>query len=195
MRTLRRRKRRGRGYAFERWVLEQMSRRYYKVRRLGNTTVNMPDVVATRYKEGISHAIMFECKSKKDVNIIWIPFEEVLRCEEMKEMFEAFGHKTVVLAFKFPKIVNKDGKTIRKLEYRFVEVCGFDKESEYAYKDIGYNLKKEELVFHWGDIENVGYTTRGEDYDYTVYKTLDDLIEHLGEFYTPNAELWLAQHN
>ena len=189
--------RRSRGYSFEIWVREEMKKRGYYARRLGGASVEMPDVAATKYKKDISHAITFECKAHKDTNVIWVPIEEVLRCHNMLEMFRAFKTQSVVLAFKFPKIVNKEGKTIRKLHYRFVEVYGFDNESEYAYKDIGYNLKKEELVFHWNEegIKNVGYTTRGEDYDYTVYTTLDDLLEHLGEFHTENKELWLAQHN
>ena len=114
-----------------------------------------------------------------------------LRC------FGPLKHNPLSLPSNSPRLSIRKEKTIRKLHYRFVEVYGFDNESEYAYKDIGYNLKKEELVFHWNEegIKNVGYITRGEDYDYTVYTTLDDLLEHLGEFHTENKELWLAQHN
>lgn len=190
--------RRNRGRAFEDWVVKEMRKRGYEARKLGGASTKLPDIAATIHRlpsKKYSSAIMFECKAKKDVSTIWVPYDEVLRCENMQDMFKAFFWRTTVLAFKFPEIRKPDGTLKRKLQYRFVEIMGFDIELEDLIKEIGYNLTKEELVFHWGDIENVGYPNRGEDYDWTMYPTLDLLLTHLGQFHTQNADRFLAQIN
>lgn len=111
--------RRNRGYAFEASVVAALNKDGWEARRLGGSSVGMPDVVAVNNKLGILYSM--ECKSTKSVDA-YIPQDQLLRCLTVRNMFSRYENGFVVLGFKFAanKPVNefvvskRTGKKYRK---------------------------------------------------------------------------------
>lgn len=107
----------GSGKSFEYAVVSDLLKCDYMAKRLGGTTVNMPDVAATKTKEDIY--LTFELKKTKFKNIIYIPSEQILRCFQFLKMFDKYTNKFIILGFNF--LVRSNTRVLSNEKYFF---CG-----------------------------------------------------------------------
>ncbi len=97
--------RRQRGYSWEARIIEEFRlRTKWWALRLGGTTVNWPDIVATynHSDHDKEKLITIECKSSTGDSIT-VPAEQIRRCYGIMSMFGAYRSQHIVLAFKFSK--------------------------------------------------------------------------------------------
>jgi len=103
--------RQGRGYRFESYIVDNLNMDDWQCRRLGGSSMGMPDEVATYNDNGILLSI--EAKSTVG-DYCYIPNDQLERCNKICKMFNFYLSKRIILAFKFA------GKPkIRKLKYYF----------------------------------------------------------------------------
>ena len=103
--------RQSRGYRFESYIVKGLNSDNWQCRRLGGSSMGLPDEVATNNDEGILLSI--EAKSTVS-NWCYVPKDQLERCKTICEMFEYYRAKCIVLAFKFA--AKRKG---RKLKYYF----------------------------------------------------------------------------
>lgn len=122
--------RQARGYAFETTVVKKLSLYEWEARRLGGSSMGLPDVVAVSTYLDTIYAL--ECKSTKSTEA-YVHQDQLLRCKDILRMFDRYTNRYVVLGFKFAantfetkitisKITGKQRKKIvkaRKLKYYF----------------------------------------------------------------------------
>lgn len=99
-----------RGYAFEKYIVEQFNKKEgWQARRLGGTSTGLPDIVTTN-KNTI---LAIEAKSTAS-KFTFVPNDEIKRCADILDMFSIYKNKDIMLAFKFKAL-----KGVRKLRYYF----------------------------------------------------------------------------
>ena len=118
-------RRRSRGYAFEKSIVNYFEGFHFSedwnARRLGGSSVGLPDVVVTNNKKLILFAI--EAKSSF-ADQVYIPNDQILRCLDTCHVFSGgYKKKYMVFAFKFSanKAMGRD-----KLQYYFFKVIKFE---------------------------------------------------------------------
>lgn len=102
--------RRSRGYNFEYSVVNFFEKMGWHARRLGGSSTGLPDIVATNNKYSVLYSI--ECKSTAS-NFCYVPNDQLVRCQDILEMFAPYRFKAIVLAFKF----TRKGKTPKGIVY------------------------------------------------------------------------------
>lgn len=120
--------RRSRGYSYEYLIVKRLNTRYWTAKRLGGSSVGLPDIVAVNNYRGILLAI--EAKSGTG-EALYVPSDQIERCFSIIKMFRYYSNKHVILAFKFlrKKRIRKNNVTIyesRKLVeyYKIIDILG-----------------------------------------------------------------------
>lgn len=110
-------RRRSRGYAFETSIVKFFdSKQDWHARRLGGSSVGLPDVVVTNNTKGILFTI--EAKSTFQ-DQAYIHNDQIVRCLDVSNVFGVYQKRYIVFAFKFS--ANKE-KGRDKLHYYFFKV-------------------------------------------------------------------------
>lgn len=101
---------RGRGYAFEDWLVNEFQSIGWSARRLGGSSTGLPDIVATNHDPQYPRLLSIECKSGKlkqnkegdgyNAHHLYIEQKQVQRCIDVAQMFDAY-HADVMFSFKF----------------------------------------------------------------------------------------------
>jgi len=104
-------RRQSRGYVFENKIVESFTGGGWQCRRLGGSSANNPDEIATYNEKGI--LLIFEAKSTVG-QYCYIPVDQIERFNEIKSMFGYYKIKKYIFAFKFG---NKKKKGITKYYY------------------------------------------------------------------------------
>lgn len=110
--------RRNRGYSFEHVLVQKLNTNAWNARRLGGSSANLPDIIAVNNKESIFLSI--EAKSGT-ADSLYVPSDQILRCFQIRDMFQVYKTAHVILAFKFmqKRRIREEGKTLyihRKLQ-------------------------------------------------------------------------------
>jgi Holliday junction resolvase len=100
---------RSRGYSFESQLVRQLKNSGWKAKRLGGTSTEFPDIVATKQ----AMLLALEAKAYSSDNI-YIPVDQFHRCFDVCDMFNFYEHRSAIFAFKFNRIVGK-----RSVKYFF----------------------------------------------------------------------------
>jgi Holliday junction resolvase len=111
--------RRSRGYSFEHKIVQELSIDGWQCRRMGGSSVGLPDTVATFNAHSILLAI--EAKASSD-KYCYIPVEQLERCNDLLKFFNAYENRRIILAFKFRASVSplkRDNGFRRKLRYYY----------------------------------------------------------------------------
>ena len=90
--------RRSRGYSYEYLIVNRLNNKYWTAKRLGGSSVGLPDIVAVNNNKGILLAI--EAKSGTG-DALYVPSDQIERCFSIANMFRYYKNKHVILAFKF----------------------------------------------------------------------------------------------
>lgn len=90
--------RRSRGYSYEYSIVNRLNTRYWTAKRLGGSSVGLPDIIAVNNNKAILLAI--EAKSGTGESL-YVPSDQVERCFSIVKMFRFYKYKYVILAFKF----------------------------------------------------------------------------------------------
>ena len=114
--------RRSRGYNFEHKIVQEFSTTTtaadgWQCRRMGGTSTGMPDTVAVNNIHDILLAI--ECKSTTG-NYCYVPVDQLERCNNLLNLFNRYGVKHIVLAFKFSG--NKGSRKLRHYYWVLPEI-------------------------------------------------------------------------
>lgn len=133
------RTRRSRGYSFEYFISQAFNnRRDWAAKRLGGTSVGLPDIIATNTEQGT--VLSIECKSG-DTDTHYIPADQLDRCKDIIDRFLSFyPNRYIVLAFKFK--ANKHKK--RKLHYYFL-----------VLEKLEYSANLKGIKFSWKDTDKL----------------------------------------
>ena len=107
--------RQARGYAFEKSIVNSFNQSGWTARRLGGSTSDLPDIVATN--SGKQMLFSMECKSTIG-DACYVPTDQLLRCYDILRMFNVYPWRYIVLAFKFAKPKTKG----KKLQYWYFVV-------------------------------------------------------------------------
>jgi Holliday junction resolvase len=90
--------RRSRGYNYEHNLVQRLNNGTWIARRLGGSSTGLPDIVAVNNKEAILLSI--EAKSGTG-DVLYVQPDQLQRCLLIRQMFEYYKTKHVILAFKF----------------------------------------------------------------------------------------------
>lgn len=166
--------RQSRGYTFEQKEMVGFfdSQDDWHARRLGGTSMGLPDVLITNNKESILWSV--ECKSitAKDMNDTkkhkgYIPQDQIQRCYAMLDMFSIYKLRHVIFAFRFAT------KKPRKHHYFFFKITDMTNvKSVTVTRDgtIRYTKQSKEVPF---------------SLSYRKYKTFENLMNDEFEPFTP----------
>ncbi len=93
--------RRERGYRWEKTIVDIFNEGGdWKARRLGGSSVGLPDIVITNNEKSTIYSV--EAKSTVG-KTAYIPNDQICRCLDILDMFSIYRKKSVVFAFKFAK--------------------------------------------------------------------------------------------
>ena len=91
--------RRQRGYHWEDTIVKRFNAlNGWKAFRLGSPSIRLPDVFAVSNTESTIFTI--EAKSGTGTTL-FVPFDQIIRCQKWIETFSLYKNKRVILAFKF----------------------------------------------------------------------------------------------
>lgn len=90
--------RRSRGYGYEHALVQRMNNGVWYARRLGGSSTGLPDIVAVNNTAGI--LLTIEAKSGTS-DILYVPQDQVERCLMIRNMFDIYPERHIILAFKF----------------------------------------------------------------------------------------------
>ena len=102
---------RSRGYSFENALVHKLVSFGWYAKRLGGTSTEFPDIVATNKIHSMLVALEAKAYSSQK---IYIPIDQYHRCFSVCEMFDIYEKRLAVFAFKFNRITG-----IRKVKYYF----------------------------------------------------------------------------
>lgn len=106
-----------RGYAFEKYIVKNLSLDGWQCRRLGGSSMGLPDEIAVNNE----HSILYSIEAKSTVgDSMVIPNDQIQRCKKICDMFTRYDC-SIVFAFKFSGI-----KKDRKLKYYFFKLTSND---------------------------------------------------------------------
>lgn len=111
--------RRSRGYSFEYSIVQELSIDGWQCRRMGGSSVGLPDTVATFNAKSILLAIEAKVSSDK---YCYVPVDQLERCNSLLKFFNTYNNRRIVLAFKFRASVSplkRDNGFRRKLRYYY----------------------------------------------------------------------------
>jgi len=111
--------RQSRGYNFEYYIVNELNNDGWQCRRMGGSSMGLPDTVATFNAHSILLAI--EAKASSD-KYCYVPIDQLERCNDLLKFFNTYERRCIVLAFKFRASVSKlkkDNGFRRKLRYYF----------------------------------------------------------------------------
>jgi Holliday junction resolvase len=104
--------RRSRGYAFEHDLVGRFNfAEDWWARRLGGSSTGLPDIVVTNNRTGT--LLVLECKSTYS-NEVYIPPDQVERCQTVCDGFGYYTDKHIIFAIKFARHVLKEGGKYKK---------------------------------------------------------------------------------
>jgi Holliday junction resolvase len=90
--------RRSRGYSYEHTLVQRLNTELWKARRLGGSSVGLPDIIAVNNIEAILLSI--EAKSGTG-DVLYVPTDQINRCLQIRDMFSFYKSRHAILAFKF----------------------------------------------------------------------------------------------
>jgi Holliday junction resolvase len=90
--------RRSRGYSYEHTLVQRLNTELWKARRLGGSSVGLPDIIAVNNIEAILLSI--EAKSGTG-DALYVPSDQINRCLQIRDMFSFYKSRHAILAFKF----------------------------------------------------------------------------------------------
>jgi Holliday junction resolvase len=90
--------RRSRGYNFEHTLVQRLNNGQWRARRLGGSSTGLPDIVAVNNEAGI--LLTIEAKSGTS-DILYVPQDQIARCIMIRNMFNIYPRRHIILAFKF----------------------------------------------------------------------------------------------
>jgi Holliday junction resolvase len=111
--------RRSRGYRFELNIVQELSIDGWQCRRMGGSSVGLPDTVATFNAQNILLAI--EAKASSD-KYCYVPVDQLERCNNLLKLFNVYENRRIVLAFKFRASMSplkRDNGFRRRLRYYY----------------------------------------------------------------------------
>ncbi|MGZ5471435.1 MAG: resolvase [Nitrososphaeraceae archaeon] len=90
--------RRSRGYSYEYSIVNRINNRNWIAKRLGGSSVGLPDIIAVNNNKAI--LLVIEAKSGTGESL-YVPSDQIERCFSIVKMFRYYNYKYVILAFKF----------------------------------------------------------------------------------------------
>jgi Holliday junction resolvase len=90
--------RRSRGYSYEHTLVQRLNTELWNARRLGGSSIGLPDVIAVNNIEAILLSI--EAKSGTG-DALYVPSDQINRCLQIRDMFSFYKSRHAILAFKF----------------------------------------------------------------------------------------------
>ncbi len=90
--------RRSRGYSYEYSIVNRLNSRNWIAKRLGGSSVGLPDIIAVNNNKAI--LLVIEAKSGTGESL-YVPSDQIERCFSIVKMFNYYNYKYVILAFKF----------------------------------------------------------------------------------------------
>ena len=91
--------RRSRGYSYEYSIVNRINNnRNWIAKRLGGSSVGLPDIIAVNNNKAI--LLVIEAKSGTGESL-YVPSDQIERCFSIVKMFRYYNDKNVILAFKF----------------------------------------------------------------------------------------------
>ena len=120
--------RRQRGYQWEDTLVKRFnSLEGWKAFRLGSPSVALPDVLVVNNKKSVIFTI--EAKSGTGTTL-FVPYDQIERCQKWTNNFEVYKTRKVILAFKFlSKKRIGTGKYERRKLHEFYKVWGNKKKA------------------------------------------------------------------
>jgi Holliday junction resolvase len=91
--------RRSRGYSFEYETIEDLKGIGWKAKRLGGSSANLPDILATH--DDTIYAMEAKSVMMPRKIYAYIPQKQIVRCIETLDMFPIYKHRYLVFGFKF----------------------------------------------------------------------------------------------
>ena len=104
--------RRSRGYSFEHTLALRLNQGNWNARRLGGSSVGLPDIIAVNNKDAVLLSI--EAKSGTG-DVLYVPSDQTVRCLLISSMFSFYCERHSILAFKFSR--KKRYKRMGKIVY------------------------------------------------------------------------------
>ena len=197
----RNKKSRQRGYAFENWLVKEVSGYpYWGARRLGGSSTGLPDVMMSYaklikplpekdYQEFQSIIVATECKEGES-NTLYVEREQVRRAyAAITALWQSIDSKWILLAFKFLRNQTQYKARTQTLT-RFVLIPYMDiyewlKSNTDKYKELKilfrYDIVKEELsiIQNNPNTGNTAITKYKEGQQYEIFNTVAELIGYL----------------
>ncbi|MDQ3868489.1 MAG: resolvase [Thermoproteota archaeon] len=90
--------RRSRGYSYEHTLVQRLNTELWKARRLGGSSIGLPDIIAVNNIEAVLLSI--EAKSGTG-DALYVPSDQINRCLQIRDMFSFYKSRHAILAFKF----------------------------------------------------------------------------------------------
>jgi Holliday junction resolvase len=90
--------RRSRGYSYEHTLVQRLNTELWNARRLGGSSIGLPDIIAVNNIEAILLSI--EAKSGTG-DALYVPSDQINRCLQIRDMFSFYKSRHAILAFKF----------------------------------------------------------------------------------------------
>lgn len=151
-----------RGYSFERHIVKELNKNGWCCKRLGGSSLYLPDELAVNNLQDVILAI--EAKSTVG-DRAYVPQDQIIRCNEILKMFSLYERKYIVFAFKFSGI-----KAGRKLKHYYVK-C----KVKGDLTNIDNVMCNHEGLFVVHDINHSIYNTW--ILDWNIYKSIEELKE------------------
>lgn len=193
---------RSRGYAFENWIVKEISGYpYWGSRRLGGSSTGLPDVMASYAKtvpENKHASIMkwktiimaIEAKEGED-NTLYVEREQIKRCyAAITALWQSIDDKWILLAFKFlrnnTKYKARPQTLLRFILLPYVDIANWlikYYNSEYVKILFRYDIRKEELSIIQYDSQTGNKATmlygKEASKDYEMFDNIAELIGYL----------------
>lgn len=196
--TARNKKSRQRGYAFENWIVKEITGYpYWGARRLGGSSTGLPDVMASYAKEETFNSgikwqtiiVAIEAKEGED-NTLYVEREQIKRCyAAITALWQSIDDKWILLAFKFLRNQTQYKARTQTL-LRFILLPYMDihqwltkfYNTEYVKILFRYDIRKEELSIiqydsNTGNKATMLYGKASKDYE--MFNTIAELIGYL----------------
>ena len=90
--------RQSRGYSYEHTLVQRLNTELWNARRLGGSSIGLPDIIAVNNIEAILLSI--EAKSGTG-DALYVPSDQINRCLQIRDMFSFYKSRHAILAFKF----------------------------------------------------------------------------------------------
>lgn len=123
--------RRSRGYGYEHRLVEKINAiPGWQARRLGGSSTGLPDIVATNNDK----SILLTIEAKSGVGgALYVPPDQIERCELVDKMFSLYKERHIILAFKFLSKKRVVRKGLKAYEPRDRHEFYFDAKSVRYY--------------------------------------------------------------